>query len=236
MSSGFAGLAGEIAVAAGVAAGAVGSVDFFLSKSQKEWLGDRSVRVWYWLSSQNQMLRVERLRSQDVFFWLIMLGPTLTSVLTLHFGNLLLTVPWMLIAAMCLGSPKIHKWMYRGYLIGLSGNNIASVSFCVVVTYAAVLLVYGAIVTALYILLSSFISDDAFAFLANGLAIVAYPVLSTAGVLGNVLFSVLILAVMGLAYKVLELLVRKIAEYDKGPVLGASAVLTAVGVFLKNFA
>jgi hypothetical protein len=112
---------------------------------------------------------------------------------------------------------------------------VSSVFLRALTAYLAAFALIWLLFFILYLLIGSAIGDDGFPFVAGLLLFVLLPFFLVGGIINIIVLESLILTLGGGFYKLSEVFVRKVAEYDKGPVLGASALLGGIRLLLKNF-
>jgi hypothetical protein len=70
-------------------------------------------------------------------------------------------------------------------------------------------------------------------FFSISVTVLAAPLLIGFGVVDMLFIRILLLGLLGIPIVILEYLARRIAEYEKGALLGVSALIGSVGVILK---
>lgn len=241
-------LLSDLAILAGTAGAIIGSLDIFLENRHKEWLSRTSIAIWYLLSSYNQMKTLDKYKDYyffrnmfvaSAFFsgligalrgfadapqirgWMVLL--VLIIVLLVWMGIVLLIVKWK----------PVFSRIYIIYLFLLSGKYV----ILVLVRCLVFFILFHVAFYSLVVLFSSVanIYSEIYAQIVVFLFdIVFLPISITVGIFAILLLPMSVLTVISLIIRTLEILIRKVAEYEKGPVLGASAVLTSIGIIVKN--
>lgn len=247
---------GTIALVAGGTAGGLGILDWCLSKKTKLQIADAVETLWLWLSYQRTWPYIQKLRDSKAFDLLFasaiilmmngfivsfyLLGntdsdpdpPTWFAPIAIAIFVIVPTAIYYFLRMRVLGA---YVWIIR--------PGVSSALF------GRALLAIGALYGGLFILLGTGVG---LGFLVTKVPHAAYTVLIVPyalffivvwalGVFGFfVLYALFLLAMyIGLIYgligamSVLQFVVLRIVEFDKGPLLGIAALLTGIGAVAK---
>jgi hypothetical protein len=239
---------GTLVIALSAAVAVLALLDFFLSKAQKEWLSNAVIRMWSILDEARGWSFSDWVKQPRARWWLALsLGifPTLlisqSEFLINRFVDKSTATPklnWIdivaHITAFMIAVPLLFllAWSLLAWLLQRRKLNLAvillaaSVGYLVVVVF--MMLIHGY-------------------FTGEGFGPVRHPVLIWVQTLAALPFllaflcALLVLLSIGVAYVasatlyVAEFVVRRIAEYPKGPVLALSALLGGVAALIKAF-
>lgn len=237
------GLISSLAIFFAGFAALVGTIDLFLSKSQREYLNNAVLRVWYFLAEANPRRRIEKLKTRELFRKLVVFGPMIASTAQLGIRDgmdggvvgLVIGVIYTVVALTIFKLfPILFERFYSIYNYMLSGKYMifiilkVSLSGLVAVTYLSALVAFSAIVFMLT-------HSDGFSAAALYVPIfLLNPIVGGIAAANSLFVDLVYIAVLVLILRFAEFFVRKIAEYDKGVVLGTSAVVGGIGEILKH--
>ncbi len=241
---------GSIAVWCGGATGVTQLLDWLLAEKAKASIRFCFERLWLWLAEQKTGKLLDALFSRRFLFW----PPLILACVSLTLSSFLLAISWptdtdfatlilnaivfhfalpmtvslgFLAAAGYFLLPKIASWLARPRQIVPLLGRLVLCSF-------STLALSGLLAWPMTLLMSG--EKDAL-LLWTG-------VLPLATLLASLLFTILLLVAIlwlitvgGLAaiLKAGEFIFLRLAEHPKGPVLGASALVAALGLILKSF-
>jgi hypothetical protein len=243
----------DVALAAAVAVFVLAVLDVFLSDTQKQWLGDRTVRLWHWLAEVKRHSLLEWLQSyRRLIVWtgVILvsiymawafekaLGP-ITQVALITLGIFGIGVLFGLkIIRSILRAPSLFRAVIRATII-------------VAVTLAPVIIFYGSVYAfqdTFLGLAKEFAASVAAHTPTLGLALFALSflwglILCVHLTVIAIIFWLVVALPLAVTYLVSillfcsEFVVRRIAEYPKGPIFAGSLLLGAIsGIFRVIFA
>ena len=238
----------------GVATIAVKLLDFYMSDGQKKWLNDRVVRMWDWLDRAKRVPFLDLVRtrrSQRNLAAVAICAIVLQWIAIWIWGDWSSVegrsaAPWtnpylVAMSAVGIGAAMIGIWLgRRGISMMLQGKTAlnlfarASVMLVFLVILARVV-AFPAIVMPAAEMTAKVVGNWFF-----HLFIAAMVAIST---ITFILFSfwvvsvslVLFIYLGSLLLYIVELTVRRIAEYPKGPVLAVGTLMGMIGALIKAF-
>jgi hypothetical protein len=226
-------------------------LDFYMSDGQKKWLGDMVVRMWDWLDRAKRVPLLDLLRTRRsqrilattiiVVIAALLLIPAIRSLLTARDpADLepslpeLITWPGILAMWLCIGSTlwlgrKLIPMMLNGKTaLQLLGR--ASLSF--IICFVPMIALYMVAIP----MMSKFEENDL--ILSVAIMLMAIGIGVAIVLLGFWLATaslVLFIYLGSILLYVVELTVRRIAEYPNGPLLAVGALLGLLGAAIKVF-
>jgi hypothetical protein len=233
-------LLGSLTIGLGGTAGFLAVIDWLLPETRKKWISDRASTIWIWLSYQQSWPYIRKLRDPRAFNIFFAIGVVLVLVIAFKYivlaeATVLLKIATGVIVLIPVAILLLVRTQLRRGLTWLTSVEagwkilIRSVVICVIALTTAALLV------ELYNRLYSYYSSNPFPAFSAGM-VVAISVIAIAMLLyALLLFTVYIVGIylMICLFKISEFVVLRVAEYDKGPVLGLAALLTGIGTALK---
>jgi hypothetical protein len=224
----------------------VGTTDLFLSNSQRDYLNRLILKLWYFLAEKNPRRRIERLKTPQLFRNLVVFGPMLACIVQIGLMNGMADgIAGIFVGAfkgLIIGSiytiinltifrlfPALFELLYSIYIYILSGNHVffillkSFLSGLIAIIYLSVLIAFSSFVFMLTH--SDIISAMAYyppIFVLN-------PIFGGITAASSLFVDLFYISVLVVILRFAEFFIRKIAEYDKGVVLGASAVVGGIG-------
>lgn len=234
-------LLGSLTIALGGTAGFLAVLDWVLPEARKDWIRDQASTFWIWLSYQQSWPYIRKLRNPRAFDVFLAIGIALVLLIAFTFivkaeASALLKV---LTGAIILAPAAILflcRTQLRRGLNWLTSEEagwkilIRSIVICVVA------LAVGALLTEVYNhLYEKVFPSNPFSGFSAGMMVAITAIVIFMLLYALLFFTIYIVGIylMIFIFKVSELVVLRVAEYDKGPVLGVAALLTGVGTALK---
>jgi hypothetical protein len=223
-------------------------LDIFVSDKRKQWLDDRTVRLWHWLAEAKRLSFLDWLQGyRRLIVWT---GVILSSAyMAWAFEKTLAPITQVVPVALCIfGIGLFFGLKIIRRILGASSlfRAVIRATIIVAVTLAPAVIFFGSV----------YIFQDTFLGLANeyvagvaahtptlGLALFAFLFLLALILCGNLttiamIFWLVVALPLAAIYLVSVLLfcsefvLRRIAEYPKGPIFAASLLLGAIsGIF-----
>jgi hypothetical protein len=236
----------DIALVVAIAIFVLALLDVFLSNKQKQWLDDRTVRMWHWLADAKRKSLLDWLQGHRR---LIAWGGVILATIYMAwaFAKALAPITQVIVVALCIFAVglffglKIVRSILRGSSLF---RVVVRATIIVVITLAPFVVFFGSV----YAFQGDFLA------LANEYAVAGDTLTLGLALFGLFFISGLILcihltviaiifwSVVALPLAVIylisiflfcsEFVVRRIAEYPKGPIFAASLLLGAIsGIF-----
>jgi hypothetical protein len=199
----------------GAIAGVLGLTDLLISDAQKQSISNELTRAWLWLDERKSVSYTDRLRTRGMQIWLPL------GITSIWFFQILLdrsgpNLPSLVLVSLIGLASGAGIWFTARAPTDRSA--ILRASICCLMSLAPL----GAI----------FLVPE----MDLGLAIflVAAGLVTLFVLMPTVVAPLILVAVLTAALKVAELVVRRLLEYPKGPVLGLAVVLTSLGALFKG--
>jgi len=235
-------LLGSTAIAVGGIAGLLAVLDWILSREIKNWFRDKASTLWIWLSYQRTWPYIRKLQSPRAFDIFISIGVALVLWICLayvvkHSTNLIeasaffvVLIPVAIIFFTRAQLRLCAGWLTRGH----AGWRILVRG---VLIFVAAFVMAAILVETYNRIYETFPSHPFTAFTAGILvAIVAVAILMLLYAMVLLAYYIVGVYLLVFLFKLSEFIVLRVAEYDKGPVLGLAALLTGVGTVLRALA
>jgi hypothetical protein len=249
---------GVVVIVLGSAVGFLAALDWLLSAETKRWIQEGATTAWVWLSEQRETWPfIRKLQDKRAFTFFLTSGVVLLVALLMameimmedkhnvspeRIGMLIIipllgTIPGALIVYALRGRLRlVFTWISNApssialFLRAFGGLAILLTSF-------------GILLLAPPNEVLAFISNAGEQYQQDVVAVIAMIIYLTLGTFYFlILFSAIVLClyvfVVCFSLVILKIMIeftQRIAEYDKGPVMGTAAFLTLVGAFLKFF-
>jgi hypothetical protein len=233
-------LLGSLTIGLGGTAGFLAVIDWLLPETRKKWISDRASTVWIWLSYQQSWPYIRKLRDPLAFDIFLAIGVAL--VLMIAFKYIVAaeaTVPLKAATGGIVLIPVAILFFVRAQLRrGLTWLTSVEAGWKILIrsiVICVVALATGALLAELYNRLYSVYSSNPFPVFSAGMVVAISAIAIFMMLYALLLFTFYIVGIyfMICLFKVSEFVVLRVAEYDKGPVLGLAALLTGIGTALK---
>jgi hypothetical protein len=237
-------LLGSLTIGLGGTAGFLAVLDWMLPSARKDWVRDQASTVWIWLSYQQSWPYIRKLRNPRAFDIFCAVGVFLVLTIALVFivGEHA-SVPIKVLTGVIVLIPVAVLYFVRAPLRrGLAWLTSKEAGWKILV-HSLVICVVALSVGAMLVQVYNYLHENAF----PASPFVTFPVAMAVAIAAIVIFMLLYalllftfyivgVYLMVFLFKVSEFIVLRVAEYDKGPVLGLAALLTGVGAALQALA
>jgi hypothetical protein len=234
-------LLGSLTIGLGGTAGFLAVLDWVLPETRKDWIKDQASNVWIWLSYQQSWPYIRKLRNPRAFDIFLAIGVALvlsiafTVIVKAQASPLLKTLTGI-ITLMPVAVLFLVRTQLRRGLTWLTSEEagwkilVRSIVICVVALAAGALLA-----EAYNHLYDNVFPSNPFPAFSAGMVVAIAAIVIFMLLYALLLFTFYIVGIylMIFLFKISEHVVLRVAEYDKGPVLGLAALLTGIGAALK---
>jgi len=223
---------GNIIIFLSLAIATLALFDFYLSEQQKTRVAATSTRIWSWLDDMSRLSFLNLLRQRSIQWWIVLLAcyPPLILVMTLELssgrrGPLLYLSAVFLVLFVIFGP--------RAIAFALAPQRVLLIVIRAIAVFVA----------CLVLLLAMFVVVGRATDIPDGSMLGAnFGLMVSIGAMALLFLSILFLMIIApLVFVVLarivlagvELTVRRIVEYPKGPILAGSAILVSIVAMMK---